>query len=144
MSSKASKQNNTKRAATVEKKQMWSYWQDKGLHQEKDTILRDEFERVVGDDGFQFDWHNKDVKHWALVNGMWGLYYGFYNDGDNAKGAIDNGRTQGYHSVKAFEALANDLGAKAVVSYLHYSTNGTLEKAMDEAILIAWEKKNSL
>ncbi len=89
-----------------------------------------------------FDWWREDDnEHWALFNGMLGCYYGFYNDGDDATGAIDNNRVHGFRTVKSFKELAERLDAKAVECYLKYGSEKDLEKAMDEAICIAWRQE---
>ena len=121
------------------KTQQGSYWNETGRHQDKDAVLGEKLRELVGD-RYDFPWTKRSNAHWALFNGMRGLYYGHYNDGDNAEGAIDNNRVHGYSSVKEFEALASDLKAEAVKAYLRYGSERNLEKAMDEAILICWEK----
>jgi hypothetical protein len=117
-----------------------SYWKGTGRYEKEQKILLEELATLVGG-RHDFDWRADAVAHWALLNGMAGLYYGYYNDGDKAAGAIDNGRVHGYQSVQDFQELAYSLGAKHVVSYLKYSSANPLEKAMDEAIMIVWNKE---
>lgn len=115
-----------------------SYWNGKGKYEEKYTTLQQHLEGLVGGN-FNFNWRNPKIAYFALLNGVAGMYYG-NNDGDNARGAVDNNRVHGYQNVSDFRELAKSLGANAVVKYLDHGSKANLEKAMDEAILIAWNK----
>jgi hypothetical protein len=120
------------------------YWQETGRFEKEQKFLSEKLGNLVGDArGGKFDWTSEKNAIWALFNGMLGLYYGFYNDGDKAAGAIDNNRVHGYRSVGAYEALAQSMGATAVVKYLHYGSEENLERAMDEAICLAWDHEHA-
>lgn len=75
-------------------------------------------------------------EHWALLNGMAGIYYAKYNDGDGLRAAIANNRVHGFESLEAFQALCIRVGApECVRSYLVYGGRGAvLERAMDATI----------
>lgn len=126
-----------------------TYWADQGRHKKKKAELTQKLETIVSqaDDG-KFNWRTQQIAHMALFNGVLGMYYGYYNDGDNAGGAVANNRVHGYqgdavdNNLQAFDALAKSLGATDVQLYIKYATEANLERAMDEAILIAWEKEN--
>ncbi len=115
---------------------MGSYWEGRGKYEDEDAIVQDKVTKLVGNN-FSFNWRDPKIAHLALFNGMKGMYYGYYNDGDDAEGAIDNNRVHGFQTLSSFQELARSLGALAVLAYLTYGGEKNLETAMDEAILIA-------
>lgn len=116
-----------------------SYWNGQGKYEEKYTTLQEHLEQLVGGN-YNFNWRNPKIAHFALLNGVAGLYYEKYNNGGNARSAVDNNKVHGYQNVSDFRELAKSLGANEVTKYLDYGSKANLEKAMDEAILIAWNK----
>ena len=91
-------------------------------------------------DKWGFDKTNRfwDVhSHWALLNGMMGIYYAYYNDGDDVDGAIENNRVHGSSSRSEFlSAIPNDT---PMVIYNYISSGGPygdarLERVMDATI----------
>ena len=112
-----------------------TYWNDNGKYQ----TLRNELCEIM--DGMDLDGRSFRLAtntYWALFNGMLGIYYGKFNDGDNVAGAIDNNRAQGFESVDAFLRLCRDVGApKNIETYIQTGGRGekNLEKVMDSTIL---------
>lgn len=109
-----------------------SYWNGNGTHQQLSDRCFDEmqrrntnFERITTDNG-----------NWALFNGMAGIYYAKFNDGDGLRGAIDNNRVHGFSSLEEFQEHACDVDAPASVqSYLRTGgRDAALEHAMDDVI----------
>lgn len=119
-----------------------SYWDKNGSHEHKLETL-DVIIRKLVDNQDNFDWSDEANDHWALFVGMKGIYYAHYNDGDNIRGAIENNRVYGYRSFEAFERLARSLDAHNVLLYMKMEGDKErLERAMNEAILIAWKYRN--
>lgn len=90
-------------------------------------------------------------RYWALLNGMAGIYYGYFNDGDDPSGAIENNRVHGFRDLGSFIYLAKRVGAPAEVIDLLNSNNIEPEEydtAMDALLLFLDEKilanKNTL
>ena len=121
---------------------MGSYWEGRGKYEDEDAIVQEKVTKLVGNN-YRFDWHNPKIAKLKLFNGMKGMYYGYYNDGDDAEGAIDNNRVHGFQTLSSFQKLARSLGALAVLAYLTYGGEKNLETAMDEAILIAHKRSRA-
>lgn len=119
-----------------------SYWQGNGKHQEKYLKLTEKLEQLA----HPLDWTAPENEHWALLNGMTGIHYGYYNDGDTPEASIENNRVHGPmgKSLEAFYDFCADLlGKKSpILKYLKENEiNGPLlEEAMDEAVLYVWEE----
>jgi len=123
-----------------------TYWNEKGTYQNlrKACFKKMEEEGVSGWDEFS----KPENAYWALLNGMSGIYYGKFNDGDGVEGAIDNNRVHGFSTLKDFLDLARRYDApKSVINYIDsgycYGDGDTqLEKAMDDIIqFVAKEHK---
>jgi len=119
---------------------MATYWEGRGKYEDEDVVVQEKVTKLVGNN-YNFDWRNPKIAHLTLFNGMKGMYYGYYNDGDDAEGAIDNNRVHGFQTLSSFQKLARSLGALAVLAYLTYGGEKNLETAMDEAILIAYKRE---
>jgi hypothetical protein len=123
------------------------YWNEKGKHQEKCKILLEKLDKLVSSSIGPFKWTIPVNSHWAVFNGMVGCYYGYYNDGDNASGAIDNNRVHGYSNAQDFAQCCRYLDASTCVLYVLDKRTGDdvdvklLERAMDQAILVAWNEE---
>jgi len=113
-----------------------NYWNGRGRHQEKSDALLKQLEELPQ----PINWLSDEMAYWALLNGVCGLYHGFHNDGDDAKGAIDNNRVHGFHTLAEFRGLVVRLGAESVVVYLDSGLR--IERAMDQAIQMCWEHIN--
>lgn len=121
-----------------------SYWKNTGLHQKELDDLRDMLEKQVASVE-KYDWSAKENRPWALLNASLGLWYGWYNDGNLAEGAVDNNRTHGFSTVDKLKRLAEKTEAHQLLNYLEVKSYYTesmvkarLEKMMDEAISIVW------
>jgi hypothetical protein len=117
-----------------------SYWNGNGKHSALRKACFDEMERRGVGGWEKFERHEN--RHWALLNGMAGIYYGRYNDGDNVSGAIENNRVHGYESVKDFAELAKSLGAPKIVHQYITRARGlsNLENAMNATIVFVAEE----
>jgi len=86
--------------------------------------------------GFPWESHPQ----WAIFNGFLGIYYGYFNDGDDAAGAIDNNRVHGPmgKSLGAFRDFVVDhMAAKDcdwILKYLDRGGEENLENAMDQVV----------
>lgn len=116
------------------------YWEGTGAHQLKYEELQESlnaFSAVPeGDDQMR------------LFNGMVGCYYAFYNDGDNALGAIENNRVHGFRTVRDFAQFCSEQGAVRAERYVRQSTIPwssaehdaiLLETAMDEVVKMVYK-----
>lgn len=73
-----------------------SYWLKTGLHQSTlNRLLR------LKDEATQKE--GKIPEKWWLLDAASGLYYGLFNDGDNAKGAAKNNRI--YHTYRTLRNM---------------------------------------
>lgn len=148
MSSKVMKQYTKNCKDSVLPNVKRSYTTSNGLYELKLKDLQQRMTAQLSEDTKKpFDWTDSGNEHWALFNGMSGLYYGYYNDGDNPECAIDNNRVHGFHKLESFIEFVDDhFDAPNVQKYLQYNGGGEdiLEKAMDEAIQIVWEEMTKI
>lgn len=132
------------------------YWRSQGKYEKENEVMSQWLHFVLENfkreylianpckkewDAFDLFWKNNRKNVWGLLNGMKGLYYGKFNDGDNARMAIANNRVHGHSSVESFLKLAHKYDAQRVIDYLNISNESRLEQAMDETIMIAWNSK---
>jgi hypothetical protein len=114
-----------------------TYWERNGKFQkEHDEICKQLEERCNGLNLWLKLDREEISDKMLLVNGVNGLYYAKYNDGDDAEGAIDNNRVHGFKTVDKFKDFCKQFPAHAVIRYLEYSSTANLEKAMDEVVRI--------
>lgn len=121
-----------------------TYWNGNGKFEALRTKCFEEM-KSRGEMDFEFSHFHQRHKNpeWGLLNGMAGIYYGYFNDGDNVKGAIENNRVHGYECVEDFLRTARRVGAPQIV--INYIQNGgrgkkNLENAMDATIQFVAEK----
>jgi len=113
------------------------YWQGKGKFQEKQDALCEKLGALQPDMSV-FPW--EEHPQWAIFNGMMGIYYGYFNDGDDAAGAIDNNRVHGPmgKSLGAFrDFVVDEMAVKDcdwILKYLDRGGEENLEKAMDQVV----------
>ena len=126
-------------------------WNTKSPYQEKyDELLETLEQDLMKSNTKKFSpWkHPKKYDAWSkdfwlnhseyvLINSMAGIYYAYYNDGDNVVGAIENNRTQGFDSLpKLLGGLPFDT-PDVVVNFLkspHPIDKRNLEKVMNATI----------
>lgn len=121
-----------------------TYWDGKGKYE----VLKDKCFAQMSKEGVSgWDEFSKpENEEWAFLNGMCGVYYGYFNDGDNLEGAIDNSRFHGYNSLEKVIELAKDVGAPPKIKkYLNYDfqfrNEKLLEEVLDECILFIAKAK---
>ncbi len=135
-----------------------TYWNNKGRYQELSSQLSDGLTKVVTNwnDNLQSDeekqqrkwgyvsWFWKNNPRWALLNAMMGIYYGFFNDGDSPKGAIENNRCHSFESLSDFRSFCAHNAPEDVLDYLdgfgsatHRRQLQALEEAMDATVLFS-------
>lgn len=116
---------------------MQSYWNSNGKHQaDCDALLAEMSAQKMDREKFRLS-ENQD---WAIFNGMVGMYYGWYNDGDGPAGAIDNNRVHGFTSLEDFRDLCAEMRLPhSVLLFLDSRTTypQELESAMDAVISFA-------
>mgnify|MGYP000940618193 CR=1 FL=1 len=91
---------------------MASYFEGRGKYEHEVAVLEEEVTKLAG----------KDCAHLALFNGMKQMY----DDGVVNRVRLAN--------------IAKKFKARAVLTYLRHRNAENLEKAMDEAILIAYNQ----
>ncbi len=119
-----------------------TYWNHRGKYESAHALLvaLETKLGVVGREQFVLP-QNADL---ALFNGMMGIYYGNYNDGDSVARAIDNNRVHGFSTVEAFKELALSMRAPAeLIRYINgvAHSEADLEAAMDAAILLVYKMR---
>jgi hypothetical protein len=83
--------------------------------------------------GHAFKWLDPKNEHWALFNGVLGIYSCYYK----SKGKIDpfaKGYVHGFNTKTEFMLFAKSLGLKFVKDVCFFITPGRLERALNEAI----------
>lgn len=114
-----------------------TYWKENGKHQADCDVLLAKMAEAGMD-------RTKLVlpgnEEWAVLNGMAGIYYGYFNDGDGISGAIDNNRVHGFNSLSDFLDVCEAVHAPVTLTQFltsPHNTPRTYEDAMDAAIVIA-------
>ena len=97
-----------------------TYHKRTGRHQQLCDLFLSNMKNEVNAHA-RWDWRAPDKKHWTLLNAAAGLYYGFYNDGDNAESAVQNRRANGFDHVHDLKVFSKKMGANHLVDCTHTS-----------------------
>jgi hypothetical protein len=113
------------------------YWNQTGKYQEESDALMKRMEEWYAKTTATapINWHDEANSYWTLLNGMSGIYYGYYNDGDDAAGAIDNNRVHGFQDADRFAEFCLEQGAVEAAKYVRNTGRVLSTVNMDEALL---------
>lgn len=117
-----------------------TYWNEDGKHQADWNALSAEMQKLEMD---RTKFALPENAEWAVLNGMAGIYYGYFNDGDNVRAAINNNRVHGFTSLDDFLDVCRAVHAPVSLTQFltaRYNTPRTYEEAMDAAIVLAASK----
>ena len=96
------------------------------------------------DHTYRYWFKRSENKYWALFNGMLGIYYAHFNDGDDPEGAVENNRVHGFNSLREFRRLARKIKVpEEVLGILDedgYRDDESYDLAMDKLLLFLDEK----
>jgi hypothetical protein len=125
------------------KQESKTYWNDNHPNQKLKDWTCDKLTEATTKQEPNEEWWHKNKK-WALLNGIIGLWYGKFNNGDNIKSSFQNNMVHGYQRLSDFKQMATEIGAPTeVLNFLSKESTkkSQYEEALDKTVIwvVKWQ-----